>query len=226
MKILDNIFLIPSSVNCYIIERKQECILVDTGMSKKASGIIKIINSNFPDKPLKAIFVTHSHQDHIGGIETLRKLYKPSIVAHEEESPYIEKTKELPSFKGLGGIMIKILDKLMNLPSLKVNQKVKDNEVVHGLKILHLPGHTPGTIALLDIENQALFCGDIINSDKKGEIILPPKMRFALDFEQALESSIKMLDESSPSVVLPGHGYPILEPEEAIEAYLDEYKPK
>ncbi len=91
------------------------------------------------------------------------------------------------------------------------------------MKILHLPGHTPGTIALVDIETQALFCGDIINVDKKGSKILPPKEKYALDYNQALKASFRMFDITSPSVVLSGHGTPIFEPDEAIKVYLDEY---
>lgn len=223
MRVFDEIILVPGGGNCYLIEREQECVLIDTGMSKKASKLIKTINSNFPYKPLEAIILTHSHQDHRAGLETLRKLYEPSVIAHEEESPYIEKTKELPSLGGFGGFMIKKLEGMVGISASKIDQKVVDNEVVYGLQVMHLPGHTPGTIALFDIENQALFCGDIINADKKGKKILPPKKDYALDYKQALKSSLRMLDKTSPSVILPGHGSPILEPEEAIKAYLDEY---
>lgn len=220
MKIFDSIHLVPSFVNCYILERETECILIDTGLSKKASQIIKVINSNFPDKPLNAIFLTHYHQDHLGGLETLKKLYEPSIIAHEEEIPYLMKTKEMPGHKGF---VSKFFDKLLSISEVEVNQKVTDNEEIYGLKILHLPGHTPGTIALVDIETQALFCGDIINADKKGRKILPPKEKYALDYNQALKASFRMFDTTSPSVVLPGHGSPIFEPDEAIKVYLDEY---
>jgi glyoxylase-like metal-dependent hydrolase (beta-lactamase superfamily II) len=223
MKIFENIYLIPGSVNCYIIEREQECVMIDTGMSKKASKIIHTIESNFPDKPLKAIFVTHSHVDHIMGLETLKKSYNPSIIAHKEESPYVERSKESPGFEGFGGFMVRIFEKMMRISGFKVDKEVEDNEEIHEIKVMHMPGHTPGTIALIDIETQALFCGDIINSDTKNKKILPPKESYALDYTQALKSSIRMLEETSPSVILPGHGPPIFEPDEAIKIYLDEY---
>ncbi len=223
MRIFDSIHLVPSFVNSYVIEREKECVLIDTGLSKKASQIIQAINSNFPDKPLKAIFLTHSHQDHLAGLEALGKLYDPLVIAHEEESPFIMKTKEMPTRKGLDAFILKIFDKMLKISGYKVNQNVTDNEVIHGLRILHLPGHTPGTMALVDAETQALICGDIINTDKKGSKILPPNKKYALDYNQALDSSLKMFDMISPSVILPGHGSPIFEPEEAIKVYLDEY---
>jgi glyoxylase-like metal-dependent hydrolase (beta-lactamase superfamily II) len=64
MKILDSIFLIPSSVNCYLIEREEECVLIDTGMSKKAKSIIQTIEANCANKPLTAVIITHAHLDH------------------------------------------------------------------------------------------------------------------------------------------------------------------
>ena len=104
-----------------------------------------------------------------------------------------------------------------------IDQTVTNEDVVHGLKVIHLPGHTPGTIALEDIGTQALFCGDIVNVNKQGTKILPPHKGYALDYDQALESSIKMLKVSKPKVILPGHGAPLFEPENAIKVYLEEY---
>lgn len=223
MKIFDSILLVPSFVNCYVIERENECILIDTGMSKNASKIIQTINSNFPDKPLKAIVLTHSHQDHLAGLKALEELYDPLVIAHEEETPFIMKIKEMPTRKGFDAIILKIFDKMLKISGCKVNQNVTANEVIHGLRVLHLPGHTPGTIALVDTETKALICGDIINTDKKGSKILPPSKKYALDYNQALDSSLKMFENFLPSVILPGHGSPIFEPEEAIKAYLDVY---
>ena len=224
MKILDNIYLVPSQMNCYIIEREQECILVDAGISKSAKCVANLLKSNFPDKPLKAVFLTHCHIDHTAGLSVLNKYFDFIVIAHEDEKPYIEKEKELPSFKGFSGFLTKVLERMMGVSNLKVDQTVVDGEILYGLKVMHLPGHTPGTIALLDVESQALFCGDIINADKKGSKILPPKEHYAFDYNQALEASIRMLEETTPSVVLVGHGSPVLEPTEAIEAYLEKYR--
>ena len=223
MKVFDNIILVSGFANCYIIEREQECVLVDTGMSTKAKKITQTIKTNIPNKPLKSIILTHSHQDHLAGLATLNQLYEPSIVAHREESPFIMKTRNMPTRKDFDGFILKLFDRIMRIKGHEVHHEVEDNEEIHGLRVLHLPGHTPGTIALIDLDTQALFCGDIINTDKKGSKILPPSEKYALDYNQAIKSSIKMFDKVSPSVVLPGHGSPVFEPADAIKIYLDEY---
>ena len=223
MKFLKNVFLVPGPVNSYLIERTDHCILVDTGMSKKAKSIIQTRKDNFPEKPLEAIILTHAHIDHIAGLETLGLLYGPEVICHKDEKPFIIKSDELPPREKFIGRVLGIFEKLMGASGYTIDQIVLDGEVVHGLKIYHLPGHTPGTIALEDMETKALFCGDIINSDKKGTKILPPKEMFAINYKQALKSSIKMLQVTEPSAIFPGHGKPIIEPQDAIKTYLDKY---
>ncbi len=223
MKIFENIHLVPGPINSYLIERENHCVLIDTGMSKSAKSIINTLKSNFPEKPLEAVLLTHAHMDHIAGLETLGQLYGPEVVCHESEKPYIIKSAKLPPREKFFGRAMGIFEKLMSHSGYTVDRIVVDGEVVHGLKVYHLPGHTPGTIALEDMETKALFCGDIVNSNRKGNVLLPPKRMFAIDYDQALKASIKMLQISKPSVLLPGHGKPIINPKDVITTYLEKY---
>ena len=223
MRIFEDIYIIPGFVNSYLVEREHDCVLIDTGMSKKANNTIRAIKSYCSDKPLKAIIITHSHLDHIGGLETLGNLFGAEVVSHKEESPFIMKTKKLPSKQGFFGKLTRSFSNISFGSGHKINQMVTNGEIVYGLKVFHLPGHTPGSIALEDTETSALFCGDIINTNKKGDTILPPKKSFASNYEQALESSIKMFKLSKPKVILPGHGKPIIDPENAIKIYIEKY---
>lgn len=223
MRIFDNIHLIPGFAKCYLIERDHHSVLIDTGMGKGARKIIDTIKSNCSDKPLKGIIITHAHQDHLGGLETLGQLYGSSVIAHKNESDYIMKVKKIPTREGFTGRMFSVFSTFFPISGYTVDQSVVNYEVIFGLKVFHVPGHTPGNIALEDIETNALFCGDTINTNKKGTKILPPSKTYALDYEQALKSSLRLLKESTPSVILPSHGSPIFQPEEAIEEYIQEF---
>ncbi len=223
MRVFENVFRIPSHVNSYLIEKEYNSVLIDAGMEKNASKVIDVVKSYCPDKPLKALIITHAHLDHTRGLETLGQLFGPEVIAHKDESAYIMKVDKMPSRKGFSGKMFSFFARIASSPGYTVDQVVTDGEVVHGLKVFHLPGHTPGTIALEDIKTRALFCGDIINTNKSGTKILPPHKTFALDYDKALESSIKMLKLTRPKAIMPGHVKPILEPEEAIETYLENY---
>ena len=223
MKVFENVYLVPGLINSYLIERENHCVLIDTGMSKSAKSIIRTLKSNFPEKPLEAVLLTHAHVDHIAGLETLGQLYGPEVVCHENEKPYIIKSEKLPPRKKFIGRAMVVFEMFMSSSGYTVDRIVVDGEVVHGLKIYHLPGHTPGTIALEDMETKALFCGDIVNCNKKGNVILPPKKTFVIDYDQALEASIKMFQLSKPSAILPGHGKPIINPKDEIKIYLEKY---
>ncbi len=223
MRVLENIYLVSGFVNCYLIEREYDCVLIDTGMSKNAKNVIQTIKTHCPDKPLKAILITHAHLDHIRGLETLGQLYGPEVISHKDESAYIMKTEKMPTRDGFFAKMTTSFSSAFSGSGYTIDQIVTNGEVVYDLKVLHLPGHTPGTIAFEDTRTRALFCGDIINTNKQGDKILPPNKGYALDYDQALKSSIQMFKLSRPNAILPGHGTPILEPENAIKVYLEEY---
>ena len=129
----------------------------------------------------------------------------------------------MPTRPGFSARMTSIFSNLASGSGYTVDQIVTNGEVVYGLKAIHLPGHTPGTIALEDTGTRALFCGDIINTNKQGTKILPPHKGYALNYEQALKSSIELFNVSRPNIILPGHGAPLFEPENAIKVYLEEY---
>jgi glyoxylase-like metal-dependent hydrolase (beta-lactamase superfamily II) len=76
--------------------------------------------------------------------------------------------------------------------------------------VAHVPGHTPGSIALYQPERQILFCGDIFLHDrpKKGLPISPPVV--SVDVMQARESARKLVALPVEALCV-SHGEPILE---------------
>jgi glyoxylase-like metal-dependent hydrolase (beta-lactamase superfamily II) len=75
-----------------------------------------------------------------------------------------------------------------------------------GATVVHVPGHTPGSIALHFPSERLLICGDTIGhrGDRLG---LPPKP-FTVDMKQAI-ASIRRMAELEFDVLCPGHGAPI-----------------
>ncbi len=99
-----------------------------------------------------------------------------------------------------------LLSPLTKAKKVKVDLALKEGDAVAGLVVVHVPGHTPGSIALLDRSRKVLFTGDALTF-RNGKVSPPPE-RFTVDQEAARRSiaRIKSLDFES---MLSGHGGPL-----------------
>jgi glyoxylase-like metal-dependent hydrolase (beta-lactamase superfamily II) len=90
-----------------------------------------------------------------------------------------------------------------------VDELVKDGDhldLLGGATVVHVPGHTPGSIALHFPAERLLICGDAIDF-RRGRLG-PPSKAFTDDMEQAI-SSLRRLAELDFEVLCPGHGAPL-----------------
>jgi glyoxylase-like metal-dependent hydrolase (beta-lactamase superfamily II) len=78
--------------------------------------------------------------------------------------------------------------------------------VLDGATVVHIPGHTPGAIALHLAGHGVLLCGDAI--DNRRGVLGPPPSPFTLDAEQAV-ASIRKVAQLDFEILCPGHGPPI-----------------
>lgn len=82
---------------------------------------------------------------------------------------------------------------------------LEDGDTVGGLRVVHIPGHTDGSIALLR-DDGVVFTGDALLSDEDGNVV-PPHPKLAQDPAQAAASADRIL-ALRPRLVLTGHGAP------------------
>ncbi len=132
-------------------------VIVDAGMEATAPDFIETIR---PLNPVLLV-ITHRHGDHTGGLpKVVAALPDLPVAAHEDE---------------VAGI---------NVP---VQRKLTDGkEVVPGLKVIHVPGHTPGNIALLLEDEGTLIGGDcVFGAGPFGDRLSTPPPRFSADVEKA-----------------------------------------
>ena len=150
MKIF-NIVVGPFEVNSYILvdETSGQCLLVDPGDEPKK--IIEVVEKNqlFP----QAIVNTHCHIDHTRYLSEIKDYFKIPFYIHEEELPLLEALKEQALFFGLDTASIPEVDDF-----LIDGQNFKVNELE--FKILHTPGHSPGSICLY--QDGHVFVGDVL----------------------------------------------------------------
>jgi glyoxylase-like metal-dependent hydrolase (beta-lactamase superfamily II) len=164
---------------------------------------------------LSSILVTHSHGDHIGGIKALQQRTRAQVIAHEAEVPYLEGAPT-PSSNPLLQALTRLAARLGSRGTeVVVDNTVHDGEVLEllgGLRVIHTPGHTPGSICLYQAERGILFSGDLIFNGNPftghGGLRYPPKA-FSMDPEQ-VKQSVQKLADLDIRILCPGHGAPVL----------------
>jgi glyoxylase-like metal-dependent hydrolase (beta-lactamase superfamily II) len=217
----------------YIWDWDDGLTVIDTGFPGSAGPIlhaVEILDRRPSD--VKEIVLTHYHDDHRGSAAELAAKTGATVVAHTAEAPVIEGTQpqlapKLVDFEGpiAQGVLARLApDRLaaaggqpLSLEELgqvmivgygaqpvAVGRTVEDGETVQGGgRIVHIPGHTPGSIALYVPALGVLFTGDTVASHE-GQVI--PGV-FNVDRPEMMRS-IQKLAALDVRVACFGHGAP------------------
>lgn len=202
-----------------------EWVLVDAGLFNSEGQIRQVARERFgPDRPPKAIVLTHGHFDHIGALKELCDRWDVPAYAHELELPYLTGQKDYPPpDPSVGGGLMSLLSPLYPNDAADLGARVRplppDGTVpgLDGWRWIHTPGHTPGHISLFRDSDRVLISGDAFITVKQESAIAVmlqekeihgPPMYFTPDWETA-RKSVERLEALHPSVVAPGHGRPM-----------------
>ena len=186
----------PFQENTYLVyDESGECVLIDAGCSTPDE---QDILSGFIDtnslKPVKLIN-THCHVDHIMGNSYIYNKFGLKTQAHKEEK---HNFKNAPEHAALFGI------RFNTLPSefIELNEKDKVKFGNSVLEILHLPGHSAGSLAFYSKVQKFVIVGDVLFKDSIGRTDLPGGNYETLMFS-IKEKLFSLGDEF---VVYSGHG--------------------
>ncbi|KAG5873923.1 hypothetical protein JTB14_030348 [Gonioctena quinquepunctata] len=183
--------------NTYIVGTGKRRILIDTGDADVPQYINHLKSVlTYEGIDLAHIFITHWHHDHIGGLNNVLEDIK-------------EKTKHCQIWKYPGGKNMDDNSKCALLESLKDGQEF----CVEGatLRVLHTPGHTDDHVVFHLLEDNVVFSGDCILGE--GTAV----------FEDLYDymNSLNEISNLQPSLIMPGHGNIIQNPEEKIKFYIN-----
>lgn len=149
---------------------------------------------------IEKILLTHGHFDHMGAAETLgRQLHAP-IYIYPEDAPYLTDTRLNLSGGWNQPVVIDHYEELYDGEILRL----KANSGFY-LKVIHTPGHTPGSVTFYAPEENAAFVGDLLYQHGPGLTNFPGGNR------RELENSIitKIFTLPDDTVLLSGHSSPI-----------------
>ncbi len=189
----------------YLVHTKPGFVLVDSGLGRTFNKLLKNIEGlNFNLENMQAIIVTHGHVDHVGSLSKFKKKFEVDVIAHDLDADRVETGRNVGS--ELYGV---------SYDTCKVDEKLSGEKgpLEFGkpeIKFLHIPGHTPGSIALyLDVEGKrVLFAQDV-----HGPYTLPGS-----DSSQAKESLEKLIDLEA-DILCEGH-YGIFRPSEDVKKFI------
>jgi glyoxylase-like metal-dependent hydrolase (beta-lactamase superfamily II) len=213
----------------YLIRGRDANLLFDTGnwtLPEFGKGMADFLIEHLDRErnPLRYIFLSHYHFDHIGNASILKERYGAEVICHPLDRPLIESPlfaveadnllrfgvqpgSYLTDFNLDPGERIAhsdraVIEKYWNRP-VEVDRLVEDEDVIEvgglALRVIHLPGHTPGHIGLWNPETRTLYSSDLM-------VFPAPITPFPFGNAKDNATSIQRCLDLKPECLFEGHG--------------------
>ena len=178
----------PYETNRYFLISENETLIIDPGDNAN------LLLRKLQDKNPVGIVVTHCHSDHISAINELVEAYSIPVMVGQDDvagvaDPHLSGSDDDGTFYKVD----------VPCAGLREGEVIQWGDAT--LQVLSTPGHTPGSICLLDTENSIMFTGDTLFAGSVG------RTDFVRGDAAAMRQTCKRLAGLDPALsVLPGHG--------------------
>lgn len=182
--------------NTYLVYADNgEAAIVDPGCNSPQEE--ELLQHFVEDNELNVRYLinTHGHFDHVLGNYAVLKIYNPEFLAHADDTFLLENLVESAHFYGLSA----------NASPMPHKYLIHGDRIILGddyLEVLHLPGHSPGSIGLYSPSSAFVLVGDLLFKGSIGRTDLPRG-----NYDVLMKSINHILfDLPHETVVYSGHG--------------------
>ncbi|MEK4228564.1 MBL fold metallo-hydrolase [Solibacillus sp. FSL H8-0538] len=230
------------SINCYLLDDGDKLTLIDAGLQHEKYIEFfdaKLAEYGFTFESIDQILLTHHHEDHTGQVNriiehkampvfahhlAIERVHFEQVYLHKKQDFFIRLYEEYGCSNFASERFKKMANTLLQRDKLKLTTDVQPlyaDDLICGMKVIEVPGHSPDSIVFYDEETKWLFAGDLVLKSGSTNALI--------DFDEKLqllptvaqyEESLKRCRKLATSVVFAGHQAPFSNHAEIIEKNL------
>lgn len=210
-QLADDVFQIPlvprDGVNAYLLGDT----LVDAGLPMHGKKLAKELGGR-----VQRHVLTHAHGDHAGGSKHVKAALGVPLLVGAKDAPATRSGVPETKLGAVGRITA-------GFPGVEVDQELHEGDTVGDFVVLDTPGHSPGHISLWRERDRVLVAGDVffgMNVFTTVPGLRQPFGPFTLDPALNRASELRLV-ELEPSLLLLGHGPPVIDAAPKLQAFAE-----
>lgn len=199
------------TINVYLAED----VLIDAGRRWDRRRIF----AELEGVEISMVALTHVHPDHQGVAKDVCEARGVPLACHADDVDAMEGRRPVQE-AATSNPVNRVIRALWEGPPHEVGRVLREGDEVAGFRVVHAPGHARGEVVYFRERDRVAICGDVIRNmsyatGRPG--IREPPDAFTYDPAEN-RRSIRKLAALEPSLILPGHGPAIADPE-AFQAF-------